>query len=127
MHSTSPHTGSSTYCSTLLTGALWQRLCPSLVALLGTPVSQRLARVSGRAEGQMGRGSGCMAHPGPLFNNKQARAIYGVVCGLVVTMGGVGELRPVLESLLHRMLLYPPPQCRQDALRAIIEVRHSLN
>lgn len=46
------------------------------MALLGSPVSQRLARASGRTEGQMGRGSGCLAHPGPLFNNHQARAIY---------------------------------------------------
>ncbi|XP_045615029.1 brefeldin A-inhibited guanine nucleotide-exchange protein 3 isoform X2 [Procambarus clarkii] len=113
---------SPAYCSTLLVGALWQRLCPALVALLGSPVSQRLARASGRAEGQMGRGSGCLAHPGPLFNNQQARAIYNVACGLVVTMGSVGEMRPVLESLFYRMLLYPPPQCRQDALKAITEL-----
>lgn len=64
------------YCSTLLVGALWQRLCPALVALLGSPMSQGLSRASGRTEGQMGRGSGCLAHPGPLFNNQQARAIY---------------------------------------------------
>ena len=44
------------YCSTLLVGVLWQRLCPSLIALLGSPVSQRLSRPSGRAEGQMGEG-----------------------------------------------------------------------
>ncbi|XP_042241028.1 brefeldin A-inhibited guanine nucleotide-exchange protein 3-like isoform X2 [Homarus americanus] len=116
---------SPAYCSTLLVGALWQRLCPALVALLGSPVSQRLARASGRSEGQMGRGSGCLAHPGPLFNNQQARAIYNVACGLVVTMGSVGEMRPVLESLFYRMLLYPPPQCRQDALKAITELMSS--
>ncbi|KAK3879353.1 hypothetical protein Pcinc_016070 [Petrolisthes cinctipes] len=110
------------YCSTLLVGAFWQRLCPALVALLGSPVSQGLARASGRAEGQMGRGSGCLAHPGPLFNNQQARGIYSVACGLVVLMGSVGEMRPVLESLFHRMLLYPPPQCRHDALRAVCEL-----
>ncbi|XP_047502292.1 brefeldin A-inhibited guanine nucleotide-exchange protein 3-like isoform X2 [Penaeus chinensis] len=126
--STSTHSVSSAlrgppaYCSTLLIGVLWQRLCPALVALLGSPVSQRLARASGRTEGQMGRGSGCLAHPGPLFNNHQARAIYSVSCGLVVTMGSIGEMRPVLESVFHRMLLYPPPQCRLDALKAIAEL-----
>ncbi|CAL4163096.1 unnamed protein product, partial [Meganyctiphanes norvegica] len=110
------------YCSTLLVAALWQRLCPALVALLGSPVSQRLAKTSSRSDGQMGRGSGCLANPGPLFNNQQARAIYNVACWLVVLMGSVGEMRPVLESLLHRMLLYPPPQCRLDALKAVSEL-----
>ncbi|XP_076031300.1 brefeldin A-inhibited guanine nucleotide-exchange protein 3 isoform X2 [Oratosquilla oratoria] len=113
------------YCSTLLVGALWQRLCPSLVALLGSPASDRLARSSGRIDGQMGRGSGCMAHPASLFNNQQARAIYNVSCSLVITMGVVGEMRPVLESLFHRMLLYPPPKCRYEALRAVLELMSS--
>ena len=64
------------HCSNLLIAALWQRLCPSLIALLGSPVSSQLAKSSGRSEGQMGRGSGCAAYQSHLFNNQQSRAIY---------------------------------------------------
>ncbi|KAB7505569.1 hypothetical protein Anas_00313 [Armadillidium nasatum] len=110
------------YCSTLLVSALWQRLCPALIALLGTPVSMRVCRGSGRTHGQLGRGSGTSSLPSLLFNSQEAKAIYSVACNLVVAMGTVGEMRPVLESLFHRMLLYPPPSCRQDSLREIGEI-----
>ena len=113
---------SEQYCSTLLISSLWQRLCPSVIAVLGTPISTKVNRGSGRMQGQMGRGSGTSSLPHQLFSSPEAKVIYSLSCNLVVAMGTVGEMRPVLESLLHRMLLYPPPTHRQDSLRAVAEV-----
>ena len=38
-------------------------------------------------------------------------------------VGSIKSLRPVLEAIFHRMLLYPPAVHRHEALLAINEVR----
>ena len=47
---------------------------------------------------------------------------FSISAELMRLVGSVKSLRPVLESLFHRILLYPPPQQRLEALKVIREV-----
>ncbi|XP_059048707.1 brefeldin A-inhibited guanine nucleotide-exchange protein 3 [Achroia grisella] len=106
---------------------LWQKFCPSLISFLGTPRVDKNIK-SREHEGHLvddsGRGSGAL-NSAPSFNSKQAKAIYSIANQLVRLVGSTSNLRPVLEALYHRMLLYPPVVHRVEPLRSVRELLHN--
>lgn len=71
-----------------------------------------------------GRGSGCSS-TAPALSGPVARTIYYIAAELVRLVGSVDSMKPVLQSLYHRVLLYPPPQHRVEAIKIMKEVgRH---
>ncbi|CAG9788822.1 unnamed protein product [Diatraea saccharalis] len=106
---------------------LWQKFCPSLISFLGTPRVDKNIK-SREHEGHLvddsGRGSGAL-NSAPSFNSRQAKTIYSIANQLVRLVGSTSNLRPVLEALYHRMLLYPPVAHRVEPLRSVRELLHS--
>ncbi|RMC12844.1 hypothetical protein DUI87_10369 [Hirundo rustica rustica] len=68
-----------------------------------------------------GRGSGCSS-TAPALSGPVARTIYYIAAELVRLVGSVESMKPVLQSLYHRILLYPPPQHRVEAIKIMKEV-----
>ncbi|CAH2043984.1 unnamed protein product, partial [Iphiclides podalirius] len=103
---------------------LWQKFCPSLISFLGTPRVDKNIKArehEGHLVDDSGRGSGALVCA-PSFNSKQAKAIYSIANQLVRLVGSIANLRPVLEALYHRMLLYPPVSHRVEPLRSVREL-----
>ncbi|KAL0275112.1 UNVERIFIED_CONTAM: hypothetical protein PYX00_003074 [Menopon gallinae] len=110
------------HCNKHLTTFLWQKFCPSLISVLGTPrVDKNIVTRSGSVEEEKGRGSGCLG-TAPSFSSLHAKTVYSISIELVRLVGMVASLRPVLESVFHRVLLYPAPEYRSDAVRAATEL-----
>ncbi|KAK3577451.1 hypothetical protein CHS0354_032302 [Potamilus streckersoni] len=106
---------------------IWKNLCPTLISLFGIPkaepkTNQQLK--SATVQEEMGRGSGGSTVD-PRLTPSTAKTIFNIAVELTKMVGPVRSLRPVLESLFHRILLCPAPQHRHDALKALRELLSS--
>ncbi|XP_030603595.1 brefeldin A-inhibited guanine nucleotide-exchange protein 3 [Archocentrus centrarchus] len=130
------------------TDLVWKQLCPSLVAIMGNPVndktiashhgytgasdrdrlSERLSLGIGQdvdsccgGVSDQGRGSGCSSSA-PARIAPVVRTVCYIAAELVRLVSCVESMKPVLQSLYHRILLYPPPQHRTEAIRIMKEI-----
>lgn len=90
---------------------LWQKFCPVLIGLMSTPKSN----------------NSTFSRLQTVETLPHLKIIYSIAGQLVRVVGCVGSLRPVLESVYHRMLLYPRVQYRLDSLKALTELWRSPN
>ncbi|CAG0916914.1 unnamed protein product [Notodromas monacha] len=104
---------------------LWQHCCPALVGALGTPVDDAgvRKRSSGRLNGadalSFGLGSSGWNSDVGKCSWKHAKIVYSIAGTLVGLVAQFQVMRPVLESLYHRMLFYPAPEQRVEAVKAL--------
>ncbi|XP_062851939.1 brefeldin A-inhibited guanine nucleotide-exchange protein 3-like [Trichomycterus rosablanca] len=115
------------------TDLVWKQLCPVLVVIMGNPVndktitsahgtpSQEVDATSGPGVSDQGRGSGCSSSA-PAMIGPVIRTICYIAAELVRLVSCVESMKPVLQSLYHRMLLYPPPQHRVEAMKIMKEI-----
>ncbi|XP_030626425.1 brefeldin A-inhibited guanine nucleotide-exchange protein 3 [Chanos chanos] len=115
------------------TDLIWKKLCPTLVVIMGNPMNDKTissthggavqepdsALVSGVLD--QGRGSGCSSSA-PAMIGPVIRTICYVAADLVRLVGCMESMKPVLQSLYHRILLYPPPQHRVEAIKIMKEI-----
>lgn len=110
-----------------------KQLCPVLVVITGNPVndktitsahgapSQEVEATLGSGVSDQGRGSGCSSSA-PAMIGPVIRTICYIAAELVRLVSCVESMKPVLQSLYHRILLYPPPQHRLEAIKIMKEV-----
>ncbi|XP_069090434.1 brefeldin A-inhibited guanine nucleotide-exchange protein 3 isoform X2 [Pleurodeles waltl] len=114
------------------TDLIWKQLCPALIVILGNPVHDKTISSAHNnvcfdsdsactGVSDQGRGSGCSS-TAPALSGPVARTIYYIAAELVRLMGSVESMKPVLQSLYHRILLYPPPQHRVEAIKIMKEI-----
>ncbi|KAM3932301.1 brefeldin A-inhibited guanine nucleotide-exchange protein 3 isoform 2-T2 [Leptodactylus fuscus] len=114
---------------------IWKHLCPALVVILGNPVHDKTitsahnntfadSECQSTGVADQGRGSACSS-TAPALSGPVARTIYYIAAELVRLMGSVESMRPVLQSLYHRILLYAPPQNRVEAIKIMKEILSS--
>ncbi|XP_066461601.1 brefeldin A-inhibited guanine nucleotide-exchange protein 3 [Eleutherodactylus coqui] len=114
---------------------IWKQLCPALVVILGNPVHDKTitsaynntfvdSECQSTGVADQGRGSACSS-TAPALSGPVARTIYYIAAELVRLMGSVESMRPVLQSLYHRILLYAPPQNRVEAIKIMREILSS--
>uniref|UniRef100_T1KAA6 SEC7 domain-containing protein n=1 Tax=Tetranychus urticae TaxID=32264 RepID=T1KAA6_TETUR len=107
---------------------VWQKLGPMLIKLLNLNMSRlkspKVKNVKKSRKNSkdlvFGRGAECLS-----FIDKniiQLKEVYEVSRELVQLFGQIKYMRPVLESIFHRMLLYPLIHFRLEALQSVKEV-----
>ncbi|XP_043820742.1 brefeldin A-inhibited guanine nucleotide-exchange protein 3 isoform X3 [Dromiciops gliroides] len=115
------------------TDLIWKHLCPALIVILGNPIHDKTitsahsnsisieSDSSSSGVSDHGRGSGCSS-TAPALSGPVARTIYYIAAELIRLVGSVESMKPVLQSLYHRVLLYPPPQHRVEAIKIMKEI-----
>ncbi|XP_044530548.1 brefeldin A-inhibited guanine nucleotide-exchange protein 3 [Gracilinanus agilis] len=115
------------------TDLIWKHLCPALIVILGNPIHDKTitsahsnsisieSDSSSLGVSDHGRGSGCSS-TAPALSGPVARTIYYIAAELIRLVGSVESMKPVLQSLYHRVLLYPPPQHRVEAIKIMKEI-----
>lgn len=97
---------------------------PSIHSVIGCfllpGVSLEVDSLGGGVSDQ-GRGSGCSSSA-PARIVPVVRTVCYIAAELVRLVSCVESMKPVLQSLYHRILLYPPPQHRTEAIRIMKEV-----
>lgn len=92
---------------------VWQELSPALIALLGLPGMSQAAG-SGAAPGDGGRGASAVGSSALLEAPDVAKSVHTLCGELLRLFGSSAEMRSVLESLFHRLFLFPPPEQRGE-------------
>lgn len=92
------------------------------MSLLPLPGISQEVDSSGGGVSDQGRGSGCSSSA-PARIAPVVRTVCYIAAELVRLVSCVESMKPVLQSLYHRILLYPPPQHRTEAIRIMKEVR----
>lgn len=96
-----------------------------MIHLLGSPISDVGAKnkTPGAYPEDGGRGARSLGSPlKSKLLQSPAQIIYRISKELIRLVGPMSTMRPVLESLFHRILMYPPPQQRTEALKAVTDV-----
>ncbi|XP_077469905.1 brefeldin A-inhibited guanine nucleotide-exchange protein 3 [Stigmatopora argus] len=107
----------SVHLSGRFTDLVWKRLCPALAAAAGEPLEDK------SAPGEWERlRPGAKETAPPSGGTTAARAVCYAAAELVRLVGRLESMKPVLQSLYHRILIYPPPRRRAEAIRVMKEM-----
>uniref|UniRef100_A0A8C0WGM8 SEC7 domain-containing protein n=1 Tax=Castor canadensis TaxID=51338 RepID=A0A8C0WGM8_CASCN len=89
------------------TDLIWKSLCPALIVILGNPIHDKTITPLTAAAPAPAWSCSCTA---PALSGPVARTIYYLAAELIRL------------SLYHRVLLYPPPQHRVEAIKIMKEI-----
>ncbi|XP_077586255.1 brefeldin A-inhibited guanine nucleotide-exchange protein 3 [Stigmatopora nigra] len=106
----------SVHLSGRFTDLVWKRLCPALAAAAGEPPEDK------SAPGEWERLRPGAKETWPPSGGTAARAVCYAAAELVRLVGRLESMKPVLQSLYHRILIYPPPRRRAEAIRVMKEM-----